>query len=76
MKQKKKMNTTRKLLIVAVCAIMSYTIAAFILQFFTITEISPTLTTAYYAFWTCEIFALAGIRIKKLKNETKNEEDI
>jgi len=37
---KKKMNTARKLLIVAVCAIMSYTIAAFILQFFTSVEIS------------------------------------
>lgn len=73
-KAKKKTNISKKMIPVIVCAVMLYTIASFVLQFFTSVEISPTLTTAYFSFWTVEILSLAGIRIKKSKNETINDD--
>lgn len=85
MKQKKKSKKSfsKILLPWIIVAIMLYTVAAFILQFFTSVEISSTLTTAYFSFWTIEIVSLAGIKTMKVKgkkeevrevNETENEE--
>jgi len=63
--EKKHRKVSNIILIIAIIAIVSYTIAAFVLQFFTSVEISSTLTTCYYAFWTSEIFLIAGIKINK-----------
>jgi FtsH-binding integral membrane protein len=76
-KTKKKTNYAKLLLPWIIVAVMGYTIAAFILQFYTQVEISPTLTTAYYAFWTVEIISLAGIKTvkeSKKRKETENED--
>lgn len=63
---KKERKVSNIMLAVSVAAIMLYTIASFVLQFYAGLEISSTLTTLYYAFWTSEIFLLAGIRTSKV----------
>lgn len=74
-KTKKKSNYSKLLLPWIIVAVMLYTIAAFILQFFTQVEISPTLTTAYFAFWTVEIVSLAGIKTVKERKRKNDEEE-
>lgn len=76
MKEKKKLTpseelkkTSNRMLVVSVINILWYTIVAIILQFKTQMEISSTLTTCWYAFWTGEIFALAGIKISKVRHK-------
>jgi uncharacterized membrane protein YwzB len=67
----KKNKTNKKkvsnIMLVVVCVmIFLYTVASFILQYFTSVEISPTLTSAWFTFWAVELFALAGIRVSKV----------
>lgn len=66
------------IMLVLICAmIILYTTATFLLQYFTNVEISPTLTTAWFAFWGTELVALAAIRTSKLKHQKEiPEEDI
>lgn len=73
MKQKKKVSNIMLVLIVVM--IVLYTAATFVLQYFTQVEISPTLTTAWFGFWTVEIVALAAIKTSKVKHnqDTKKE---
>lgn len=62
------MKVSNKMLIASVLAIVSFTIAAIVLQFYNGVELSSTLITCWYTFWTCELFALMGIKITKVKN--------
>ena len=56
-------------MLVLICAmIILYTAADFALQYFVGVEVSPTLTTAWFAFWTVEIVALAAIKTSKVKH--------
>ena len=65
-KPKKKVSN---IMLVLICTmIILYTIADFVLQYFTSIEVSPTLTTAWFAFWGTELVALAAIRTSKLKH--------
>ena len=64
------------MLVFIVLAVTLYTVASFILQFCTSVEISPTLTTCFYAFWTVEILSLAGIRVSKIRKEHKGKGDV
>lgn len=57
------------MLVLIVIAIVAYTAATFVLQYFTQVEISPTLTTAWFTFWTAEIVALAAIKTSKVKHK-------
>ena len=57
----------------SILAIVLYTVAGIVVQIITGSEISPTLTTAWYSYWTVEIVALAGI---KITNVIKGEKDI
>ena len=82
MKEKKKLTpsermkkTSNRMLVVSVINILWYTIVAIVLQFKSQIEISSTLTTCWYAFWTGEIFALAGIKISKVKHNDEEEVD-
>lgn len=47
----------------SIVAIISYTIAAILLQKYIMMELSPTLTTCVYAFFGTELIGLAGIKI-------------
>ena len=76
-KPKKKVSN---IMLVIICTmIILYTIADFALQYFTSIEVSPTLTTAWFAFWGTELVALAAIKTSKLKHnkdESPTEEII
>lgn len=51
----------------SIVAIISYTIAAILLQKYIVMELSPTLTTCVYAFFGTELLGLAGIKIYDTK---------
>lgn len=56
-------------MLVLICVmIILYTAANFALQYFTTIEVSPTLTTAWFAFWGTELVALAAIKTTKVKH--------
>ena len=66
-KPKKKVSN---IMLVIICImIILYTIADFVLQYFTNIEVSPTLTTAWFAFWGTELVALAAIKTSKVKHQ-------
>ena len=70
----KKKKVSNVMLVVVIIAIVVYAVANFALQYFTSIEVSPTLTTAWFTFWGVEIFALAGIKISKVRSGTDEEE--
>ena len=77
-KPKKKVSN---LMLVLICImIVVYTVANFILQYFTSVEVSPTLTTAWFAFWGTEIIALTAIKTSKVRhgydNDTCDSEEV
>ena len=75
-KPKKKVSN---IMLVVICfMIIAYTVADFILQYFTSIEVSPTLTTAWFAFWGTELVALAAIKTTKVKHQKQEDmvEDI
>ena len=51
------------IVLLSIVAIISYTIAPILLQKYTMTELSPTLTTCVYGFFGTELLGLAGIKI-------------
>ena len=69
------------IVLLSIVAIISYTIAAILLQKYTMTELSPTLTTCVYGFFGTELLGLAGIKIFDTKyqqiegNVTENIND-
>lgn len=72
-KPKKKVSN---IMLVIICImIIFYTIADFALQYFTNIEVSPTLTTAWFAFWGTELVALAAIKTSKVKHKQDNESE-
>ena len=76
MANKKKKKVSNIMLVIICVMIILYTIANFILQYFVQVEVSPTLTTAWFAFWGTELVALAAIKTSKVKHsETKNTEE-
>ena len=71
----KKKTSTIMLILICIMIIL-YTVANFALQYFTTIEVSPTLTTAWFAFWGTELVALAAIKNQKVKyNYDKIEYD-
>lgn len=72
-KPKKKVSNIMLLLICSM--IIIYTAADFVLQYFTNIEVSPTLTTAWFAFWGTELVALAAIKTTKVKNSNRDKDN-
>lgn len=65
-KPKKKISN---IMLVLICSmIILYTAADFFLQYFTSIEVSPTLTTAWFAFWGVELINLTIIKTSKVKH--------
>lgn len=64
------------IMLVLICVmIISYAIADFVLQYYTNIEVSPTLTTAWFAFWGVELVNLTVIKTSKVKhNQDKDVE--
>lgn len=70
-KPKKKVSN---IMLVLICVmIIGYTVADFLLQYFTSIEVSPTLTTAWFAFWGVELVNLTIIKTTKVKHNQDNE---
>ena len=65
--EKKQRKVSNIMLVISIIAIVGYVIASFWLQLMTSIEISPTITTLWFAFWTTEVWLLASIRKNKLK---------
>lgn len=72
----KRRKVSNVMLVVIVIAIVGYTVASFAIQYFTNMEISPTLTTAWFAFWSAEIISLAAIKSSKVWKEHRDEEEM
>ena len=68
MTNKPKMKVSNIMLVLICAMIILYTAADFALQYFAGIEVSPTLTTAWFAFWGTEIIALAAIKTSKVKH--------
>lgn len=80
-KNKRKKHFSDYIVGVSIAAIALYTAAAVVLQFCGFMEISATLTTCWFGFWTAEIAALAAIKSGKVKHGNKktnneNKEDV
>ena len=73
MPEHKKRKVSNIMLVISVIAILSYVFADYILQTNTGCELSPTITPYYFAFWTGEVFVLAGIKLGKvIKSSSDN----
>lgn len=74
MNQKKKMTTSNKIILTSVIFTTIFTIVAIVMQFVTLQEMSPTLTTCVFGYWAVELGSLAMIRRKKLDVGYQSEE--
>lgn len=68
--EKKHKKVSNIMLVVIVLAIVGYVVADFMLQYHMGVEASPTITTCWFAFWSAEILALAGIKMSKTKHSS------
>lgn len=71
---KKKRHFADYIVFLSILAVTGFTVAAFVLQFKGLMEISATLTGCWFGFWTVEIIALASIRNQKTKHDYENKE--
>lgn len=72
-RRKKKRSFADYIVYISIAAVTLFTVAAFVLQFKGLMEISATVTTCWFAFWTVEIVALAAIRTSKVKHNYEKE---
>jgi len=76
-----KLKFNKLIVLLSIVAIIAYTVAAILLQKYTMMELSPTLTTCVYAFFGTELLGLASIKICDTKftqienNVTENIDD-
>lgn len=64
-----KVKFSKLVVTLSIAAIILYTIAAILLQKYSVMEISPTLTTCVFSFFGVELLSLAGIK----RSDTKFE---
>ena len=74
-KSRRKKHFSDYIVAAAITAAALYTVAAVTLQFCGFMEISPTLTTCWFSFWTVEIVALAAIKGGKVKHGSKKTDE-
>lgn len=74
-KSKRKKHFSDYIVYISIMMIVGYTVAAFILQFIGLMEVSSTLTGCWYSFWTVEIITLATIKNTKTKNQKEGKKD-
>ena len=72
-KSKRKKHFANYVVFISLFAVTAYTVTAFILQFKTGLEVSPTLTTCFYGFFGVELASLALIKHGKSKYSKDNE---
>lgn len=67
-----KISTSNKVLITAIVAVLLFSIACLYIQYVTSIEVSSTLITLWYSFWTVEVVSLAGIKVTKVIKDYKD----
>ena len=75
-KRKRQRHFSDYIVVISVLAIVLYAAAAVALQFCGFMEISSTLTTCWFSFWTAEIVALAAIKGSKVKHGEQKDDSI
>ena len=70
-KMKSHSRTSKLIILFVIISLFSYTAAAIWLQLQIGIEISPTLTTCFFAFCTGELWLLASIKKSKIANGQK-----
>ena len=73
--ERKKRRFSSIMILIIIISIVAFTIASFMLQYYTGNEISSTLTTCFYAFWTTEVVALTGIKVSKVRKNVDASND-
>ena len=73
MANKPKKKVSNIMLVVICIMIIFYAVANFVLQYYTQIEVSPTLTTSWFAFWGVELVSLTAIKTSKIKHNQDNE---
>ena len=73
MTNKPKKKVSNIMLVVICIMIICYAIANFVLQYYTQIEVSPTLTTSWFAFWGVELVSLTAIKTSKIKHNQDND---
>lgn len=68
-----KMKTSNKVLFASVTAIILFTIACMFIQYKTSMEVSSTLITLWFSFWTVEIVSLTSIKVTKVIKDYKSD---
>lgn len=68
-----KMKTSNKVLFASVTAIILFTIACMFIQYKTSIEVSSTLITLWFSFWTVEIVSLTSIKVTKVIKDYKSD---
>lgn len=64
--ERKKKKVSNIMLTVSVICIIAYAIGCLAVQYYANIEVSPTLTTSWFAFFGCELLFLAGIKTSKV----------
>lgn len=73
MQKSKKKKFMDRMVVLSAAMIVLFTISAIVLQFVTSVELSGTLITCWYAFWTAEIFSLVSIKNTNTKHKSRDE---
>ena len=77
LQNQKERKTSNVVLVAIIIAIVLFTIACLYIQYATGVEVSSTLTTLWFTFWTVEIVALTGIKIAKvMKSDNLKTDDV
>lgn len=73
-KRVKHSKTSKRIVFFVIISIFTFTGLAMYVQIKSGIELSPTLTTCFYAFCTGELWMLSSIKRSKLKNGQKEEQ--
>ena len=68
-----KIKTSNLVLFSSIVMIVLFVIACLFIQYKTSVEVSSTLITLWFTFWTVEVVSLAGIKISKVIKERKED---
>lgn len=74
LQKSKKISDLDKYVIFSLSALIVFTIVAIVVQITTMQELSPTLTTCFFAAFGGELLSLAMIKRLKLKKGDRDEE--
>ena len=74
MANKPKKKVSNIMLVIICIMIICYAVANFVLQYYTQIEVSPTLTTSWFAFWGVELISLTAIKTSKIKHNQDNND--